>query len=135
MKNLELIHCYQHLLSNPANICWARQCTQALCVASSECLLTIPSPPVSLGKVLGICWLSPNTDRYDHQKTCSLLLGPLLVHLSAVSFENVLKNRCLPLNTDFLGTHCHIHMFHLFHSLFFPQVLRMFSIFAVSWVH
>ena len=28
MKNLELIHCYQHL-ANPANVRWARHCTQA----------------------------------------------------------------------------------------------------------
>ena len=41
------------------------------------------------------------------------LLGPLLVlvYLSIASFENVLENRCLPLNTDFLGhplSHSHV---------------------------
>ena len=74
---------------------WARQCTQASCAAFSVCLLNIPSPPTSLEKVLGIRWPSPNTDRHNHQKTRLPLLGPLLVHLATVSFENVLKNRCL----------------------------------------
>ena len=118
MKNLELIHCYQHLLANPANIRWARQCTQALCVASSVCLLNIPSPPASLEKVLGISWPSPNIDRHDHQKTRSPLLGPLLVHLSTASFENVLKNYCLPLNTDYLR-----HSLSHSHVPFLPQLV------------
>ena len=114
MKNLELIHCYQYLLANPTNIRWARQCTQALCVVSSVCLLNIPSPPASLEKVLGILWPSLNTDRHDHQKTLSPFLGPLLVHLSTASFENV----CLPLNTDFLR-----NSLSLSHVPFLPQLV------------
>ena len=122
MKNLELIHCYQHLLANPANIRWARQCTQALCIVSPECLLNIPFPPASLEKVLGIRWPSPNTDRHDHQKTHSPLLGPLLVHLPTASFENVLENRCLSLNTDFL-----MHSLSSSHVPFLPQLVSPVS--------
>ena len=53
MKNLELIHCYQHV-ANPTNIRWARWHTQVLCVASFVCLLSLPFPPTSLEKVLRI---------------------------------------------------------------------------------
>ena len=35
------------------------------------------------------------SDHHDHQKLLSPPLGPLLVHLSTASFENVLKNCCL----------------------------------------
>ena len=117
MKTLELIHCYQHLLANPAKIRRARLCTQSLCFACAVCLLNIQSPPASLKKLLRIRWLLANTDHHEHWTTCLPLLCSLLVHPSAASFENVLKNRCLPLNTDYLE-----HSLSHLHVLFPPRL-------------
>ena len=118
MKTLELIHCYQHLLANPAKICWARLCTHFLRSACDVCLVSIHSPPASLKKLLGIRWLLANTDCHEYWTTRLPLLGPLLVHLSTVSFENVLENRCLLLNTDFLK-----HSLSHSHVLFPPRLV------------
>ena len=89
MKTLELIHCYQHLLANPAKICWAHLCTQSLHSAHDVCLVNIHSPPASLRKLLGIRWLPPNNDCHEHETTCLPLLCPLSAHHLVASFENV----------------------------------------------
>ena len=124
MKTLELIHCYQHLLANPAKIRWARLCTHFLRSACDVCLVSIHSPPTSLKKLLGIRWLLVNTDHHEYWMTHLPLLCPLLVHLLTIlslyfpaNFLNVLGNCC-----SGVPSHFHLCPHPLFPSPLFSLV-------------
>ena len=86
------------------------------------CFFCVPSEhSVStheFGESSWIRWPLPNTDRHDHQKTQFASPGSTFGSPFDSEFWECLKNRCLLLNTDFLG-----HSLSPSHVPFLPQLV------------